>query len=59
MKLIATVENLPRDLSKWGWVVARAVDGELWYYGAWYAEDEAEAKAQAREIDGIVLKVEG
>lgn len=58
MKLIATVNNLPTNLTKYGYVVARAVDGELWFYGAWYATQEAEAKEQAREVDGIVLRIE-
>jgi hypothetical protein len=57
MKLIATVNNLPTNLSKYAWITARAVDGELWFYGAWYDEDGA--REQAREIDGIALKVEG
>ena len=59
MKLIATVNNLPTNLNRYGWVVARPVDGELWFYGAWYATQEAEAKAQAREVEGIALQVEG
>ena len=58
MKLIAMVNNLPENMDKWGWIVARPVDGELWFYGAWYAEQGAEAQAQAREVDGIALKVE-
>lgn len=57
MKLIATVNNLPANLTKYAWITARAVDGKLWFYGAWY--DEAGAREQALEIDGIVLKVEG
>ena len=57
MKLIATVNNLPANLSKYAWITAREVDGELWYYGAWY--DEEGARKQAREIGGIALKVEG
>lgn len=59
MKLTAIVNNLPRDLNRYGYVVARAVEGELWFYGAWYATQEAEAAAQAREVDGLVLTVEG
>lgn len=56
MKLIATVNNLPTNLFKYAWITARAVDGELWYYGA--CNDKEDAQKQAREIDGIVLKVE-
>ena len=59
MKLTAIVNNLPTNMSKYGYIVARAVDGDLWFYGAWYATQEAEAHEQAREVDGLVLKVEG
>lgn len=62
MKLTAMVNNLPENMDKWGWIVARPVGGELWFYGAWYAEQGAEAQTEAlevaREVDGIVLKVE-
>ena len=58
MKLTAIVNNLPADFDKYGYIVARAVDGELWFYGAWYIGQGAEAQAQAREVDGVMLKVE-
>ena len=58
MKLTAIVNNLPTHMEKYGFIVARAVDGELWFYGAWYATQEADAYAQAREVDGLVLRVE-
>ena len=57
MKLIATVNNLPARFPKDAWITARAVEGELWYYGTWY--DEKGAREEAVEIDGIALKVEG
>jgi hypothetical protein len=58
MKLTAIVNNLPRSINKYGYIVARAVEGELWFYGAWHEAQEAEAYQQAREVDGLVLKVE-
>lgn len=58
MKLTATVRNLPADLDRFGWVVAKVWDGELWFYGAWFIGQEAEAKAQARAEGGVALKVE-
>lgn len=57
MKLIATVNNLPTNVTKYAWITASVVDGDLWFYGAWYTE--ADARAQAREIGGIALRVEG
>ena len=56
MKLTAIVNNLPTDLSRYAYIVARACEGELWYYGAW--NDAEGAAAQARQVDGIVLRVE-
>ena len=57
MKLTAIVNNLPTDLSRYAYIVARACEGELWFYGAW--NDAEGAAAQARQVDGIVLRVEG
>lgn len=57
MKLIAIVNNLPADLTKYAWITANTYEGELWFYGAWYTE--AEAREQAREIGGVALKIEG
>ena len=62
MKITAIVNNLPnmdKYLAKNNgvvWITATADRGDLWYYGLWYSE--AEAKAQARTEDKIVLKVE-
>lgn len=58
MKLTAIVNDLPLNLEKYGYIVARAVEGELWFYDAWYATQEAEASEEAREVDGFILKVE-
>lgn len=57
MKLIAIVNNLPADLTKYAWITAHAYEGELWFYGAWYTE--AAAREHAREIGGVALKIEG
>ena len=46
MKLIATVNNLPANLSKYAWITARAVDGELWFYGAYGDGFKAEATGE-------------
>ena len=63
MKITAIINNLPTNIDKYFaknngilWITATAVDGELWYYSLWYTE--AEAKAQARTEDKIVLKAE-
>ena len=56
MKLTAIVNNLPANITQYSHIVARPVDGELWFYGAWH--DSRGAEAQAREVEGIVLEVE-
>ena len=56
MKLTATVNNLPANVGKYAWITARLVDGALWFYGAWYHREFADAEAS--EIGGIVLKIE-
>ena len=52
MKL--TVKNLPTTHK--AFVVARVVDGDLWYWGSW--DDEERAHMVAIEIDGIVVDEE-
>ncbi len=47
-----TVNNMPESVKKY--VVARAVDGTLWYWGTW--NDKAEAERVADEIDGLVVE---
>lgn len=63
MKITAIVNNLPANIDTYLarnngilWITATPVDGGLWFYGLWFTE--AEAKAQARTEDKIVLKVE-
>ena len=57
MKLIAIVNNLPSNIANYAWLTDSVVDGTMWFYGAW--NTEAEARAQAREIEGVALKIEG
>ena len=48
------VNNMPGELEIEGrWVVARLVDGELWFYGS-YKEKEYAELAQ-REVEGVLL----
>lgn len=62
--MIATnVLNLPATLDKHlaknngvVWITATPFEGELWFYGLWYTE--AEAETQARNEGKIVLKME-
>ena len=52
--LKVTVNNLPMSYEKF--VVARVVDNELWYWGSW--ENEADAQSVATAIDGVVVEAE-
>ena len=45
------VNNITEGNAKF--VVARLVDGELWYWGRW--DNKQEAKRVAKEIDGLVV----
>lgn len=63
MNITAIVNNIPANIDKWLaknngilWITATPVNGELWYYGLWFKE--ADAKAQARTEDKVVLKME-
>ena len=47
------VRNMPKDMIG-GYVVARLVSGELWYYGTW--EDYTYAENVAKEFEnGIIV----
>ena len=48
------VNNRPAYADEYEFIVARVVDGEFWFYGAWDEEDEA--YRVAREIEGAVLR---
>lgn len=50
------IKNLP-DYKLKKYIVARLVDGELWFYGTW--EDKEEADRVAREFEnGLVVENE-
>ena len=51
-ELSAEVKNLPENLD--GYIVAHAVQGELWYWGRFPAEEKA--KQAAIEVDGFVMR---
>ena len=52
LKLI--IKNLSNYATNYNYIVASAVDGDLWFYGAWDNEDAA--YEAARSIDGVVIK---
>ena len=51
MNYTVKVNNLPTTAKPY--IVARAVDGDLWYWGSW--DDEEHAHTVANEIGGIVV----
>ena len=55
-KHMIKVLNLPKNLAK-GWMVARSVDGELWYYGCY--ETMEQATSVANMINGVVIESKG
>ena len=57
MKLVASVRNFPSYAVKYRYIVARAVNGEVWFYGAY--DDEEWANTVAAEAEGFVLINEG
>lgn len=56
MRLTANVNNLPGYASGHEYVVARCVDGELWFWGAYDELDNA--RDAAEDVEGCVLFVE-
>ena len=49
--MMNSVKNLPTTHKQY--VVARACDGDLWYWGSWDSEETAHTVAN--DIDGIVV----
>ncbi len=48
------VNNMPGELDMEGrWVVARLVDGELWFYGSY--KEKVYAEFAQREVEGVLL----
>ena len=54
--MLVYVENLPQNVNKYRYLVVRAVEGKVWFYGAWYANQAERAMAQAYEVDGFVVE---
>ena len=54
--MLVYIENLPKNWEKFRYFVVRAVDGKVWYYGAWFAHQAKDAMAQASEVDGFVVE---
>ena len=50
------VNNMPKYAETKKYIVARRVDGELWFWGAW--DDRNTANEVALEIGGITLRNE-
>ena len=48
------INNLPAYANEYAYSVARFVDDELWFYGAY--ENENRADEVANEINGIVIE---
>ena len=45
------INNVPATIRTW--IVAREVDGELWFWGSW--NDCETAQDAARQVGGIVI----
>jgi len=48
-----TINNIPAYANSYKYIVARRIDGELWFWGAW--NDRGEANEVALEIGGEVI----
>lgn len=51
-----TINNLPDYYSDYEYIVARDIEGELWYWGAYHDQDRANNIAE--DINGVVVEVE-
>ena len=54
--MMTYVNNLPQNYNRFRYFVCRAIDGQVWFYGAWFAHQASDALAQAREVDGFVVE---
>ena len=50
------INNLPQYATRCHWIVCRVVDGAVWFFSAWDAAHEADARRQAAEFDGFVVE---
>ena len=50
------INNMPEYATHRKYIVARRVDGELWFWGAW--DDRDRANEVALEIGGITIRNE-
>lgn len=50
------VNNMSESAKHCKWIVCRAVDGDVWFYGAWKYDHEEDAYKQAREVGGFVVE---
>lgn len=51
--MINMINNLPEYAKEYKYIVARRIDNELWFWGAW--DNRNEANNVAIEIDGEVV----
>lgn len=54
--MLVYIHNLPSNYELYRYFVVRAVDGQVWYYDEWRANQASEAMAQAREVGGFVVE---
>ena len=50
------IHNLPETATHKKWIVVRIVDGQAWFFSAWRYDQEAEARAQALQFQGLVVE---
>ena len=50
------IDNFPQSAAHRKWIVCRAVDGAVWFYGAWRYDERMQADEQARAVDGFVVE---
>lgn len=51
---MSTVNNLPAYAFAHHWIVARDIENELWFYGAY--DDREKADKVAESVSGIVVE---
>lgn len=54
IKKMENIKNVPAYAYNHAWWVARSVDGELWFYGAYDTEERA--REVAYMINGIIVE---